>query len=67
MVISVTQLSPASWLSRSVYRATSSRKPDRVGFSGSFSRKAWILELSSSTFSRRPRLSISFFSWSIPT
>ena len=65
MVIITTQLSLSSALSRSVYSATSSRKPDRLGSSGWLSRKAWMLEVNSCTFSSRPRLSMSFFSVSI--
>ena len=62
IVIMVTQSSPASTLSRSVYRAISFKKPERVASSGSCSRKPRMLDLSSWTFSIRPRLSMSFFS-----
>ena len=62
MVIMVTQSSPFSMLSRSVYRAISFRKPERVASSGCCSRKPRMLDFSSCTFSMRPRLSMSFFS-----
>ena len=65
--MSVTQSSPPSMESRSVYRAISFRKPERVGSSGSCSRKPAMLDFSSCTFSSRPRLSMSFFSSSART
>ena len=67
MVIMVTQLSSASTLSRSVYKAISFRNPDRVASSGSCSKKPRMLDFNSCTFSMRPRLSMSFFSSSART
>ena len=63
MVIMVTQLSPSARLSRSVYKAISSRNPERLGsVPSAFSRYVRMLDFSSCTFSSRPRLSTSSFS-----
>ena len=65
MVIITTASSSGLWLSRSVYRAISSKKPARDGSPSALSRYPWMEVSSSRTFSSRVRLSTSFLALSI--